>query len=256
MQSSSQSRIENFMRYFSVEYADSFAQKQTVFALRYRVFCEEFQFESPSDFPDGLEYDHYDSYAQHCLIRHRETQLPAGCIRLVPAVNGNLDNCPMPFEKYCWDSLDHSFIQQLALPRQSMCEISRWAVSDIFRKAGEKHLLQAHQHSFTEAEFFAFPLISVACFLAATALAVVNQRSNVFAMMEPFLPRIVSRSGICFQRVGCDVQYHGTRAAYFITSQTALLHLQPELRELYQWIEAQIQAEANPAVSTVKSAFA
>jgi hypothetical protein len=55
-------------------------------------------------------------------------------------------------------------------------------------------------------------------------------------MMEPFLPRLLKRSGILFQRVGQDIEYHGTRAPFFITTQDALNNMKKDLRELYDFI--------------------
>jgi len=55
-------------------------------------------------------------------------------------------------------------------------------------------------------------------------------------MMEPFLPRLLRRSGVVVSRVGEDIDYHGMRAPYFITTQDAVQGMPPELRELYDAI--------------------
>ena len=94
---------------------------------------------------------------------------------------------------------------------------------------------------FSKEEQRTFLLISVAAFLAATVLTDLSGKTNVFAMMEPFLPRLLKRSGILFQRVGKDIDYHGIRAPYFITTQSALDNMRPELLELYHWIHEQIE---------------
>jgi N-acyl amino acid synthase of PEP-CTERM/exosortase system len=83
-------------------------------------------------------------------------------------------------------------------------------------------------------------MIAIACFLASTALTDIVGRTNVFAMMEPFLPRLLKRSGIVFQRAGADIDYHGLRAPYFITTQSALENMRPDLKELYTEIHRQI----------------
>jgi len=61
-------------------------------------------------------------------------------------------------------------------------------------------------------------------------------RTSVFAMMEPFLPKLMARSGINFQRAGEDVDYHGLRAPYFIRTEWALDDMLVDLRELYDAI--------------------
>ena len=67
--------------------------------------------------------------------------------------------------------------------------------------------------------------------------------NNVFAMMEPFLPRLWSRSGFKFTKVGRDIDYHGLRAPYFVTTQSAVENMAPELRELYEAIHGRIKVD-------------
>ena len=59
-------------------------------------------------------------------------------------------------------------------------------------------------------------------------------------MMEPFLPRMLKRSGIEFERAGADIDYHGLRAPYFITTQSAVDNMRADLRELYTEIHKRI----------------
>lgn len=236
------SLAESFERYFSVELASNSEQKQQVFGIRFRVYCEEFKYEAVDLFPDRIEVDEYDKYSNHCLIKHRETGLPAGCVRLVPALDRQ-EILPLPFEKYCSQSLDQALIDALNLNRNSVCEISRLAVDGAFRRRSGETLTrfgEINSLHFSAQEQRTFSLIAVACFLAATVMTEIDNRTNVFAMMEPFLPRMMQRSGINFQRVGRDIDYHGIRAPYFITTESALTNMNPQLRELYQWIRNSI----------------
>lgn len=233
---------ENFQKYFLVEFANEKEMKDKVFRTRYRVYCEEFAYESLDNFPDGKESDSFDAFSLHCLITHKETGLPAGCVRLVPAGPQTL----LPFEEYCYDSLDHEYINGMNLDRNSVCEISRLAVDGAFRRRPHEEKDRfgyAHGLKFEAEEQRIFPLIAVAAFLASTSLTVLTGKTNVFAMMEPFLPRLLKRSGIVFHRAGHDIDYHGIRAPYFITAQSALDNMKPELRELYDAIHARIGAE-------------
>ncbi|CAG1021798.1 hypothetical protein MTYM_01261 [Methylococcales bacterium] len=236
------SLVENFERYFKVELAKSEAQKEQVFGIRYRVYCEEFKYEAVDLFPDHLETDEYDKDSRHCLIVHRQSGMPAGCVRLVPAL-GDRGREPLPLEKYCDSSLDQNCIDSWALDRKTVCEISRLAVDGAFRRRTGESLTRFGEISglhFSAQEQRTFSLIAVACFLAATALTEMDRRTNVFAMMEPFLPRLMHRSGIDFQRVGKDIDYHGIRAPYFITTQSALANMHKDLLMLYQWIKHNI----------------
>ncbi|WP_198263245.1 PEP-CTERM/exosortase system-associated acyltransferase [sulfur-oxidizing endosymbiont of Gigantopelta aegis] len=236
-----------FKKYFSVILADTKELKQQVYNIRYRVYCEEFNYETVASCPNTMESDKYDRYALHCLIIHNSSRMPAACVRLVPATSGNVDTelaalDLLPFEKYCTDSLDHDFIEQLNLIRSRQCEISRLAVEKTFRKRSGESLTRFGDINIevSKEEQRTFLLIAVAAFLAATALTDLSGKTDVFAMMEPFLPRLLKRSGIVFQRAGQDIDYHGIRAPYFITTQSALKTMRPELLALYQWIHQQI----------------
>lgn len=229
---------EIFLNYFSVHLADTRQLKEHSYRIRYRVYCDEFGYEDPNHFPDEMERDEYDQQSLHCVVIHR-SGIPAGSVRLVPTANEQ----PLPFEKHCGRSIDQAFVAGLGLDRDRTCEISRLAVDGAFRRrAGEA----ATRFGEVEAldlgadEVRTFPLIAVATFLGATALTELSGRTEVFAMMEPFLPRLLKRSGIVFERAGRDTEYHGTRAPYFIRTQSALDNMKPELRSLYDEIHRQI----------------
>ena len=121
---------ETFLRYFNVAYAASDEAKRAVYAIRYSVYCDEFGYEPKEAFPDREEKDEFDLHSHHALIIHKSSGTPAGCVRLVkPPGEGML-----PFEQFCSQSLDHKAIEELAIPRGSVCEISRLAVDGAFRR--------------------------------------------------------------------------------------------------------------------------
>lgn len=232
-----------FDRYFTVDLATTEELRARVYGIRYRVYCEEFGYEDRSAFPDEQERDRYDPVSLHCLITHRSTQIPAGCIRLVPADAGPHPML-LPLEEYCAASLDRGVLAELAPDRSTLCEISRLAVDGRFRRrAGEStNRFGAHgAFDVSQHEERSFSLISVAAFLAGTALTAMSGRCNALAMMEPFLPRMLERSGIHFRRVGADIDYHGLRAPYFNRTQDALANMHPDLRQMYEPIHARLQ---------------
>lgn len=236
------SYAEAFLQYFDVCYASEQQQIEQAGRIRYRVYCEEFGYEPKSDFPDGIETDSFDERSLHCLVTHKLTALPAACVRVV--LTG--DDAPLPFEKFCIDSLDHGFFDRNPMPRSSFCEISRLAVDGAFRRrSGEKatRFGDLDIANLSPEERRTFPLIAVSCYLAATAVGSLAGCTRAFAMMEPFLPRLLSRSGINVRKVGKDLEYHGLRAPYFITLEEALDGMVPELRELYDAIFLMIQRD-------------
>ncbi|PID43156.1 MAG: PEP-CTERM/exosortase system-associated acyltransferase [Gammaproteobacteria bacterium] len=236
------SLAQSFGRYFDVCLAVSEEQKAQVYGVRYRVYCLEFGYEPRECFPDEQESDQFDDRSLHCLITHKSTGRAAGCARLVLGA----EQGQMPFEKFCPDTLDQALIGSLDLDRTRVCEISRLAVDGAFRRrTGESETPLGKQDSaeYSQREQRTFPLISVAAFLGATALTEVSGRGEVFAMMEPFLPRLLKRSGLFFQRAGKDVEYHGIRAPYFIRSKDALKTMNADLKELYDSIAVNIRQQ-------------
>ena len=126
---------ESFLTYFDVALAQSQSQLEDVGRIRYRVYCEEFGYEPKENFPEGMEKDQFDANALHCLVTHKATNTPAGCVRVVKATGDD----PLPFEKYCLDSLDGNFFENNPMPRETMCEVSRLAVDGMFRRrSGEQ----------------------------------------------------------------------------------------------------------------------
>jgi N-acyl amino acid synthase of PEP-CTERM/exosortase system len=230
--------IENFHKYFCLIPANTHALKEEVYRLRYDVYCVEFGYESAENFPDKMEQDDYDKQSLHVLVKHRTTGLAAGCTRLIQTATLN-PNRPLPFEKVCKGRLDLDYINSLGMPRHLICEASRFSVhSDFRRRHGEsgsrfgdiRSLVSGYQEQRT------FPLISLAIALATTALTELTGRPYMYAMMEPFLPRLLHRIGYNFIKVSPDIAYHGNRAAYVVETDSVLQNLSPELFELYKAI--------------------
>ena len=231
-----------FSEYFRVDLAKDVCLLDQVQYIRYRVYCEEFGYESAEHCPGQREKDEYDEKSVHCLITHRLSGIPAACVRMVPTPREHPESA-LPFEKHCSDSLDRRAIAELALDRQHVCEVSRLAVDRNFRRRPGEHstrLGNTSQFGLTADERRTFPFIATAAYLAATALTRQLDRQNVFAMMEPFLPRLLRRGGIFFHRVGADTDYHGTRAAYFTQTRDVLDTMPEEIRDLYLVIEKQL----------------
>jgi N-acyl amino acid synthase of PEP-CTERM/exosortase system len=240
-----QSLADNFLEYFSAEIANTPDLLSEAFKLRYRVYCEEFKYEEVEHFPDQAETDDFDSHSISCLIRHKSTGLAAGCIRVV-TVDGLQD---LPLERFCIDSINEEYLDVLGSDRSQLCEFSRLAVNSHFRRR-PKEFMSRVGGEITAEEERTFPLIAVASFLTAFVVAEFAGRNSVFAMMEPFLPRILKRSGIVPEAAGVKIDYHGERAAYFITRDKAINSLNDELLMLYKAIKRAMEDQSlNVAIS-------
>jgi len=227
----------DFARYFDLSVATDEEARANVFRVRYNVYCEEFGYEDASAFQDRMETDAFDAHSIHCLVTHRATGTPAGCVRLVTPAKDEL----LPMEEHCRDSLDREFFDPFGARREEIAEISRLAVDGRFRRrSGEKASRfgnTATMH-FAAREQRTFSLIAVSLFLAASAVADLLRRRDCFAIMEPFLPEILDRTGIVVRRVGDDFEYKGVRAPYFLQIEEAVRAAPEELRLCYEVVRA------------------
>ena len=228
----------NFRKYFSIDLATSPSQLRKVHSVRYNVYCRELRLEPAQNFPDKLEKDQFDYRSLHGLITHKRSGKPAGCVRLVKTFS-DMHEEPLPLEKYCFDALHLGSAEILGGNRLDVCEISRLAVDSDFRRRlgeGRSQLGGWNSLNICEVERRTFSLIAEAGFLAAIAMAKLRCRQYMFAMMEPALPKILRRSGIFFEPAGEQLDYHGLRAPYLCTVDSAERNLRPDLKELFYTI--------------------
>lgn len=237
----------DFAQYFELSLALTEAERAAVYHVRYRVYCEEFGYEPIESFLNGQETDEFDNQSVHCLVTHKASGRPAGCVRLVLVDNGD----QLPMEQHSGDAIDNSFMRRFAQKRGSICEISRLAVDGDFRRRRGEKATQFGAHDsfhFGEEEQRTFPLIAVALFLASAAVADVLSRRHVFAIMEPFLPKILRRTGVEFDRVGEDFEFRGIRAPYYANLDDLVRNAPDELRLCYDVVKAQFDEALHPEV--------
>ena len=236
--------VSDFLTHFDIDFAATAEQKAAVYGVRYNVYCLEKQFEPADNFPDRQERDEFDVRSLHCLITHKPSGIHAGCVRVV-GTEGRRETDLLPFEKHCPDAVSPEFFRDNPVKRNQMCEVSRLAVDARFRKRTADEALPSGMEDlempvFSDDEVRTFPMIATAGFLAATALADISDHPDSFAFMEPFLPRLMKRAGLQFERAGRDIEYNGKRAAYHIKTQSAVEGLRPVLRDLYRTIHHRI----------------
>jgi hypothetical protein len=69
----------------------------------------------------------------------------------------------------------------------------------------------------------------------------------MFGLMEPFMPRLLKRSGLFFHRLGRNMDYHGLRAVCHTDTRRFVGDAMPvELRGLYAWIRDEMQSVLPP----------
>ena len=239
------SLVESFSNYFRIVVADSPALRDQVYRIRYQVYCKEMRTEREEQFPDGLESDIFDKFAAHCLLQHRNSGLYAGCVRLV--YGGPADSPYLPFEVYCRDSIYPAVVEHVLSRRGSFGEISRLAVPAEFRRRkgeqGSPIPMQFEEQPAHNAEErrHQTSYITMGLFLAAAAMGLIRGMNGVFAMMEPRLSRYLRQFGLEFEPAGKEVEYHGRRAAFYITKEG--LKLNGDMAALLDFITSEIKAQ-------------
>jgi N-acyl amino acid synthase of PEP-CTERM/exosortase system len=256
MEKNSVSLVEEFQRYFSIEQATTPAQLENVYRVRYRVYCEEFQYEPPEACPNQLETDEFDANSRHSLVVHKASGMPAGCARLVLADEQRL----MPMEKYCAHAMDESIIRAFDGRRDTICEFSRLGVDGAFRRRPGEHESRFGEIAALDCskrEQRTFPLVALATILSALAMSELIGRPHCFAMMEPFLPRLLGRSGLIPIPAGEETEYHGARSPYYWDTRVGVSNLVEDFKEFYAVIRADFAAagaaSARSAAATSRS---
>jgi N-acyl amino acid synthase of PEP-CTERM/exosortase system len=238
----------HFANYFRIVFAHTPERLEDVYRVRYDVYCREFHYEHEEKYPNQLEQDIYDAFSLHCLVVHRASNLPAGCVRLIKVPRNNLD-VTLPLEVVCGDSLRRSPSYPKQSSRTNLCEISRLAVHTAFRRrSGESESPLGSGPALLNAETSAlerrtFPLISIALIAASTAFMVLSERSHLFVMIEKWLSRLLRRLGLQFNQIGEFIDYHGPRAPYHLTAEQMLQGMRGELKEIYDMVHQSLADE-------------
>ncbi|MFY0989731.1 PEP-CTERM/exosortase system-associated acyltransferase [Halomonas sp. C05BenzN] len=247
-----QDLLERFSREFSFRLAVEENEREKVFSLRHEVFLKELHYNMEEDSSHHLELDEYDDASIHCLIKHKRTNLPAGCLRLVIPSKSKADSHHLlPVEVHGGDSLDHKTFRPSHLPRERICEVSRLAISRDFRGKTTSESTETATDNmmlFKEKEKQTFPLIVIGLFLCTYALVGLTGRHHVFAMMEPRLPRLLALSGFHFTKVGKTIDFHGKRNAFYIDHSKAEKEIHEELIPLYLHIQNELTPQLEAAM--------
>lgn len=201
-----------FNEYFEMVPAVSDELKTEAYKLRYQVYCIETGFEDPEQYPDGMEFDEFDSHSAHYLIRHRKLGIYMATTRLIlPEVNNPDKLFPIEIHSQIdnFNALKH-------ISRNHLAEASRFCVSKEFRR-GKNELNTTTridtelENIFTLDERQAFPHITLALFACLIKMSHENDIQDWYAVMEPALIRFFSTLSINFIGIGPLTDYHGKR---------------------------------------------
>lgn len=226
---------DNFKRRFELVRADTPVLLDEALRLRFQVYCLENGYENPSQFQDVREYDSYDLHSVHSLVRHKETGLPTGNVRLILPKRKNAD-FHFPIQDCVPPQLisnDSSFIEENL---GDWAEISRFCVSKDFKQSLGKieppHLLDTPPEELNELDVLRkldgsypatgmrsdarlLPQITIGLIAATFHMSAEEGIKYWFAMMEPSLLRLLTRFGIYFTPIGDVIEHRGRRQPCF-----------------------------------------
>jgi N-acyl amino acid synthase of PEP-CTERM/exosortase system len=242
MTSSSRPNLaEGFNRFFTISPALTKAEKDEGYFIRHDVYARELGFEPVR--PDQKESDAYDLHSAHCLLKTAETvRRLVGCARLV-FPNPQAPDEPMPFERYCRDSLFRDVVDPAKLPRDRVAEVSRLAVlGDFRRRRGEEQREVAIDvRDFGDAQQPRFPYIPVGLYMAAVQMAQRNGIETIFTLTEPRLAEHFAKLGVKIVPIGTPIEHRGLRVPSMIQVPTVEGGLRLMIRPLWKAIEAQME---------------
>ena len=205
--------------------------------IRYHVYCLEHHFEKEEDHPDHLEKDEYDAMSLHALLKHRPSGDFAATVRLV--IHQSLgDTGLFPMELH--SEFDEQGLAAInALPRESIAEVSRFAVSKSFRR----RLLDTNYHGINDLgeqrqmdPKRVIPHITIGLFKVLFQMSKVAEVHYWYAVMEVTLIRLLKRFGFNFIRIGPVVEYHGKRVPCYIKVSDALNNIKVVQPQIWEFI--------------------
>lgn len=235
---------EVFFQYFDVITGNDPDLVDDACKLRYQVYCVEHDFENASEFPDGRETDSYEPRSVHGIVRHLQTGVTAATVRLVLPDPHDPD-LPFPIEQHCSRSLKSSARILGGVPRDTIAEISRFAVSrDFKRRAGEAETVVGvgpDPDSYLKRDLQSrrvIPHLIVGLFAAIVKMSAEHNIHYWYAVMDVSLLRLLGRFGINFQRLGAPVDYHGLRQPCFGAVDDVLNGIWLKQRDIWKLITA------------------
>lgn len=231
----------HFSHYLTPLVASEDGSRNASFNIRHQVYCEELNFEEIR--PEKMESDDFDQYSIHCLIKHVPSSRYSGTVRIVcPQKAGEI----IPIQKYCLNSISPGKINPNDFEPHEICELSRLAVPNEFRRrVSDKYDGAAtgviNQYTYSEKELRCFPFIAIGLYLSAASIVMEKGIKHSFVMMEPRLARSLRLVGIHFEQIGPTVDYHGKRAPYYINSTLLMETLTPSFKLMLKDIRKTLQ---------------
>ena len=216
----------NFAKRFVTVMATTKELVEKVQRLRYQVYCVENSYEDPACFPDGREHDEFDNNAIQGLLFDKTIQSIAGTVRLILPRPGKLGQ-RLPIQTLC----QHHLLLDERLLAGNSAEISRFAISKEYRcRACSQLRCNGSDRSIRSAAADEQLLVNIALGLikGIVQMSATHGITEIFAVMEPALLRLLGRFAIYFSTLGPLVKYHGMRQPCYLNRDAMLQRVRLE----------------------------
>lgn len=227
-----------YYQYFEVR-ADVGDEKQwfeEALKLRFQVYCVEHNWEDRDAFPDGMERDEYDSRSLHSLLIHQGTREVAGTVRLIRA-DAVHPQGSLPIDLLCREP---ALADEMVIPRARVAEISRFAISKVFRRRAEDVQSPTgvgpdwSEHSPIDQR--RLPHMSVGLVAAMIHCSYDHGITHWVAEMEPALLRMYAKLGVHWTHLGPPVEFRGKRQPCYTKLPEMLARAQQERPDIWDLI--------------------
>jgi N-acyl-L-homoserine lactone synthetase len=212
---------------------------KAIYRLRYRIYCSEWGFEKPENYPDEMITDVYDKNSLQFAVKD-DAQKIIGAISLILHSSEGF-----PTEKYCELNLKRD-----PVPRESVAEISRLAIHRNYRRRAEDKYIYGPDEERRSIGTFDFPSgysnqrgsfrraddryrnknsrnsndayserrrrNEVVCSLYKAVYKECKRRqiTHWYAVMTKGVVMLLNKMGLTFDVIGDPVDYHGIRTPY------------------------------------------
>jgi len=178
------------------------------YKLRYKVYCEEWGFEKPVDYPGGLEFDEFDNHSVHFVAE--KDGLIIGTVRII--LNSEKG---FPIKRHCKIDVDLSHLK-----KDKIGEISRLAISKEYRRRAEdRFLYEGIPEVCTDTPQVYIERRRRLEIIVGLYKCIYIESKNLdltcwYAVMAKGLYQLLKKMGIFFVPVGPEIYYHGFRTPY------------------------------------------
>lgn len=189
-------------RKFKVGHAESFDDFLSIHKLRYEVYCEEYNYLDPGNYPDNLERDEFDDFSEHFILKHKNEGI-VGYVRLIK-------NSHFGFP------IENAFeltLGDININKGKTAEVSRLIVSSEFRRL---HLLMV--------------LIK-----EILIYAIEHDIEYVYSVMDDKLLYMLIKLGFTYKKIGPYKTHQGVTCPNILLISELEKNLKKENRFLYNY---------------------